>query len=137
MTLHTLHLVVLAIWLGVVAVEAVIEWLPRRHPELAPAATALHFWIDLLIELPLLVAVVTTGGLLLRGRLIDPMLAIKLAAGGTAIGMNLLCVALVVARYRGDSAGSAARTRMIYATAVVGMPLGLLALALGLGRMAW
>lgn len=135
MTVQALHLVALAAWFGVVAVESVIELLPLRRPELAAAAATFHFWIDLLVELPLLLGVLVTGGLLLRGQTLDTELGIKVAAGGAAIVMNLCCVAFVIARHRGGAELRSRRTRLVFATATVGMPLGLVALWIGLGRM--
>ncbi|MEJ2581815.1 MAG: hypothetical protein P8127_09325 [Acidobacteriota bacterium] len=41
------HLVVLALWGGVVATEAVIEILPFRRRELHSATIRFHYWISL------------------------------------------------------------------------------------------
>jgi ABC-type molybdate transport system permease subunit len=59
------HLIVLSMWGGVVATEAVIEIFPFRRRELHAATIRFHYWIDLLVELPLVLAVIATGIVLL------------------------------------------------------------------------
>ena len=70
-TLSLVHLVFLSLWGGVVATEAVIEILPRLRREHHGTTVLFHFWIDLLVEAPLLFGVVVTGVLTLAksGRL--------------------------------------------------------------------
>ena len=81
------------------ATEAVIEVYPFRRAELHPATIQLHFWIDLLVELPLVLAVLATGGILLYlTDPITPLHLVKVAFAGTAIGVNLFCIAVVVRR---------------------------------------
>ncbi len=99
--LSMIHLVVLAMWGGVVATEAVIEVAPFRHRELHPAAIRFHFWIDLLVELPLVLAVVATGAAL--AFTIDPFTPlhwVKIGFGGLAVAVNLFCIVVVVKRGR-------------------------------------
>ena len=60
-----IHLVVLSMWGGIVATEAVVELLPFRRRELHAAAIRYHYWIDLLVELPMVLAVICTGATLL------------------------------------------------------------------------
>jgi len=62
--LAMLHLVMLSLWGGVVATEAVIEVYPFRQRELHTATIRFHYWIDLLVELPLVLAVIATGSAL-------------------------------------------------------------------------
>jgi len=97
--MHLIHLVMLALWGGVVATEMVIEVLPFRHPDLHPAAIRFHFWIDLLVELPLVIAVAVTGSTLLF--LVDEITVqhvVKIAFGCAAIAVNLFCIVVVVRR---------------------------------------
>lgn len=99
--LSMIHLVVLAMWGGVVATEAVIEVAPFRLRELHPAAIRFHFWIDLLVELPLVLAVVATGAAL--AFTIDPFTPLhwaKIGLGGLAVAVNLFCIVVVVRRGR-------------------------------------
>jgi len=95
------HLIVLSMWGGVVATEAVIEVFPFRKQELHAATIRFHYWIDLLVELPLVLAVVVTGGLLLY--LTDPLTPlhlVKLGFGGATVFVNLFCIVVVVRRGR-------------------------------------
>lgn len=95
------HLVALALWGGVVATEAVIEIAPFRRPELHPATIRLHYRIDLLVELPLVLAVAATGLtlVLLRGSLTTTHV-VKLGFAALAVAVNLFCIAVVVRRAR-------------------------------------
>jgi len=100
-TLAMIHLMVLSLWGGVVATEAVVEIYPFRHREMHPAAIRLHYWIDLLVEAPLVLAVVVTGVWLLF--LTDPVTRlhlVKVAFAGVAVAVNVFCIAVVVRRGR-------------------------------------
>lgn len=91
-----LHALLAGAWIGTVLVEALFERAllgQGRDKELILAR--LHWKVDLLVELPLLVLVATTGAMLLQGRAITGLLAIKLIAAGVAIMANLYCTWLV------------------------------------------
>jgi hypothetical protein len=95
------HLVVLALWGGVVATEAVIELLPFRRREMHGAAIRFHYWIDLLVELPLVLAVIATGGVLFFSLdRVTPLHFLKVGFGGAAVAVNLFCIVVVVRRGR-------------------------------------
>ena len=95
------HLVVLALWGGVVATEAVVEVYPFRCRELHPAAIRFHFWIDLLVELPLVLAVIATGvTLAITIDLLTPLHLVKIGCGVGAVAINLYCIVVVVQRGR-------------------------------------
>ena len=99
--LAMIHLVVLSLWGGVVATEAVIELYPFRHLEMHPASIRLHYWIDLLVEAPLVLAVVVTGVVLLwRIDPITPLHLVKVGFAAAAIAVNVFCIAVVVRRGR-------------------------------------
>ena len=99
--LAMVHLVVLSLWGGVVATEAVIEVYPFRARALHPAAIRFHYWIDLLVELPLVLAVTATGvALAVSVDRLTPLHFVKLAFGAAAIAVNLFCIAVVVRRGR-------------------------------------
>ena len=133
---HLAHLLCLAAWGGLGAGEAVLEILGRKKSSLAAPVARLHFWMDLLVELPLLLGVGLTGGVLLHGVAFEGLLLVKVLAGLGAVVSNLACLALVVHRARlGPAASSEATTRWIFRTAIFGMPLALVALYLG-GRSA-
>jgi len=97
--LAMLHLVMLSMWGGVVATEAVIEIYPFRQRELHPATIRFHYWIDLLVELPLVLAVIATGvALFLLTDPLTPLHLVKIGLGGAAVAVNLVCIVVVVRR---------------------------------------
>jgi hypothetical protein len=101
------HLIVLSMWGGVVATEAVIEIYPFRTRDLAEATSRFHYWIDLLVELPLVVAVAATG--ITAACLTDHLTGthiVKIASAGAAIAVNLFCIAVVLRRERQRRAGA-------------------------------
>lgn len=135
--LHLAHLIVLGMWAGLVLAEIVVEMLPRWRPELWPAAARFHFWMDMLIEAPLLAGVVATGLLLLRRVPIDAALVVKSLAGLLAVTANMACLVVVVHRARpGTDALQVQRlSALVAATAILGVPCALVALILGLQRL--
>src|SRR5687768_13583126 len=98
--LELAHLAFIFLWGGVVLAEIVMEGVALRRDELETPAK-LHFWIDVLVELPLLALVLVTGALLVqRAWPLSPLLQAKVIAGLVAVSMNLYCMAVVVLRYR-------------------------------------
>jgi ABC-type spermidine/putrescine transport system permease subunit II len=99
--LAMLHLMVLSLWGGVVATEAVIEIYPFRHREMHAATIRLHYWIDLLVEAPLVMAVVVTGAsLLYLTSPITPLHLLKVGFATAAVAVNIFCIVVVVRRGR-------------------------------------
>jgi len=95
------HVIVLSMWGGVVATEAVIEIFPFRRRELHAATIRFHYWIDLLLELPLVLAVIATGiALLFVIETVTPLHLVMLGFGGAAVAINLFCIVVVVKRGR-------------------------------------
>ena len=136
--LHQLHLLFLALWGGVVLAESVIElWGRRREDLLRPTAT-FHFWIDLLIEGPIILLVITSGLVILLS--LDRLVwlhAVKIGAALLAVSANGYCIFQVIYRYRelragADSARLLVLTRRVFLSALAGMPLALVAIVLGL-----
>src|SRR3990172_4422288 len=101
--LQLAHFFTLALWGGLVAGEMVMEIVSRRDEALGKAAAKFHYWFDLCVEGPLLMGVLVTGGLLLRGRELDTLLVVKVAAGLGAVLANLYCVGVVIRRARTQS----------------------------------
>ena len=96
-----LHLMMLCFWGGVVATEAVVEVAPFRQTGLHPAAIRFHYWIDLMVELPLVLAVVATGiTLLFLTEPLTPLHWLKVGFGAAAVAVNLFCIVVVVKRGR-------------------------------------
>jgi hypothetical protein len=99
--LAMVHLIMLSLWGGVVATEAVIEVYPFRKRELHAATIRFHYWIDLLVELPLVLAVIATGAVLFFFTdVLTPLRYIKIGFGGAAVAVNLFCIVVVVKRGR-------------------------------------
>ena len=99
--LAMVHLIMLSLWGGVVATEAVIEIYPFRRRELHAATIRFHYWIDLLVELPLVLAVITTGAaLFFLTDPVTPLHLVKIGLGGAAVAVNLFCIVVVVKRGR-------------------------------------
>ncbi|MBD3852488.1 MAG: hypothetical protein IFK93_14370, partial [Acidobacteria bacterium] len=60
-----------------------------------------HYWIDLLVELPLVLAVIATGvALFLLTDPLTPLHLVKIGLGGAAVAVNLFCIVVVVKRGR-------------------------------------
>jgi ABC-type spermidine/putrescine transport system permease subunit II len=135
--LPMIHLTVLSLWGGVVATEAVIEVYPFRHREAHAATIRLHYWIDLLVEAPLVLAVVVTGvSLLVLADPVTPRHLVKVGFAGAAVAVNVFCIAVVVWRGRGLDRGVAdgqlwRASRMVLACFAVGLACAGVAAALG------
>lgn len=134
---HQAHLLFLALWGGVVLTEAVIELWGRRREELLRPTVIFHFWIDLLIEAPIILLVILSGLVMLLS--LDRLVwlhAFKVGAALIAVSANAYCISQVIRRYRelragADSARLLALTRRVFLSAVVGMPLAGVAIGLG------
>jgi len=135
--LHQAHLVFLALWGGVVVTEAVIELWGRSREDLLRPTIVFHYWIDLLVESPILLLVAGSGlYLLLSLDHLTRLHAVKVCAAAVALFANGYCVTQVLARYRAlragaDSARLLALTRRVFLSAVIGMPLAAVAIGLG------
>jgi hypothetical protein len=132
-TLHVWHLILVSAWGGLVLAEVVMELACRGEQALGPAAV-IHYWLDLLLELPLIAGVVATGAVL-TARAWPPstLHVVKIAAALVAIGWNLYCVVMVVRRRRSLADERAVlhyRSRVFLS--LVGVPFGIAALYIGL-----
>jgi hypothetical protein len=125
--LAMVHLVMLSLWGGVVATEAVIEVYPFRKRELHAATIRFHYWIDLLVELPLVLAVIATGaGLFFLTDPVTPLHWAKIGLGGATVAVNLFCIVVVVKRGRrlegdGDDRTLWSASRTVLACFVLGL----------------
>lgn len=131
------HLILLCLWGGVVAAESVLELYPRRKPDLHPTTIRYHYWIDLLIELPLICGVIATGlTLAVLAWPLSSLHLIKIIGAAVAVSANLVCIVLVIRRQRALTQGEPESSlfqlsRKIVLCAVVGMPFAALAAGLG------
>jgi hypothetical protein len=131
--LPLLHAILAAAWLGCVLTEVAFErLLLAQGAALHPLLGRLHRRVDLAIELPLLAGVAVSGALMLvmRGGVVDHLLAAKIVIGMIVIAANLWCIRLVLRRcaqaLAGDTAGFAASDRAQHRWGAVVL-LGLLA----------
>lgn len=132
----TLHIAAVAFWVGVVGAEFVIE---RSRADSKPHGFAVahnHFWIDTLLEIPVVLVVLTTGAILLQGVPMTPLLAVKVAAGLFAALANIACVVPVTLRHKAATAQRLARviahSRTIDLISAFAVPASAVALLLGL-----
>jgi hypothetical protein len=131
-----MHLVFLCLWAGVVAAESVMELLPLRKKEMLKPVTIFHYYIDLFVELPIIMMVALTGLVTLLQVEVGLLHVVKIAAGCGAIIANLFCIWKVVERYRLLQAGATddvlhKQHTTIIMSAVLGMPLAAAAAGLG------
>ncbi len=135
--LALLHVVAVFVWFGVVAAEVSIELRARDDDGMRRAASE-HYWIDAVVEVPLLALVLGTG-LLLTARAwpLDAMRVAMVVTGTVAVAANVACVGFVVARERGKADPTALRLnrRRVFACGILGAPFGLAAAAIGLRWM--
>ena len=97
--LVTLHALLAGAWIGCVLTEALFERAllgQGRDKELILAR--LHWKVDKFVEGPLLLAVIVTGGVIVRHYTIDGLLLAKLGFAAVAILANLWCIRLVKVR---------------------------------------
>ncbi len=130
-----LHLLLLGAWAGLLLAEGVVEGLARGEEGGLRAAARIHYWMDLLIEAPLLAGVIATGIVLaVQAPVLTPTHWIKIGAGLVAVGANAYCVVVVVRRYRQRDDLAALKRhsrRILLASPAVGLPFGALAAYLG------
>jgi len=136
MTLLQLHAAAVCTWIGVIAVESVLE-LCKNDAVSRRFIAAVHAWVDLLVEGPLLVLVVFTGAMLLKTNWPAPtLLLVKVGAGMIGVIVNLICIVLVRKRAREtDDARMQRLTGQIRLTGLA-IPFGLVALVIGFGYLA-
>jgi hypothetical protein len=134
-----LHLFLLGLWLGCVMVEGVLEFFARRDRGTEKKVAELHFWIDVLVEIPAFLGVLVTGLVLIDGHALSGLLLVKIAFGMAAIVVNALCVLPVVRRRfaaaRSEEENVRRQSKWIGLAFVVGLPLGFAAMGLGLHRL--
>lgn len=131
--IHVAHLMFLGMWLGVVVTEALFEF-SGSDAESLRAAARFHYTVDMFAELPILLAVLVTGGILtMHAWPLMPLHVVKIAASLVAVSSNLVCAVWVVQRRRiEDTQALLGFRRRIWSTAAVGVVFGTLALYLGL-----
>lgn len=135
-----LHIFALGVWMGCVTIEAILETFAHRDAALRAGVARIHFWIDMLAEIPAFTLVAVSGIALYRPELMHGSYAVMVIGGTIAIAVNVLCVLPVIRRRQaansdGIAAGPAQlalQTRWIFAAFAAGMPFGLAAMVGGL-----
>ena len=132
MSLLQLHLILVSAWFGVIAAEAVVESYGRDAASRRLIAV-IHGWIDVLFELPIVIVVLITGGILLVQAWPAPtLLLFKVALGLTGIIANLICIPLVRMRmHETDDKRVKQLSRKIQLTGLA-IPIGIAAFILGI-----
>ncbi|MBV8666863.1 MAG: hypothetical protein JO269_10310 [Burkholderiaceae bacterium] len=135
MTLLQLHAAAVCTWMGVISAETVLE-LMQRDPASRRFIAAVHGWIDILFEGPLVALVLITGAMLLaRTWPASPLLLTKVAAGMVGVIVNVICIVLVRLRVKAsDDARVLTLTKQIRLTGLA-IPFGLYALVVGFGYL--
>lgn len=130
-----IHLIGIAFWFGVVSVELILERTRAKSREAGYAAARNHYWIDLFLEIPAFLVVLTTGIFMVQTMTLSGILQIKIIAGLLAIASNAVSVIPVVLRKRAADADRLSDvirySRFIDLTGVVGAPAAIIALAIG------
>lgn len=131
------HLVLIALWGGVVLTETVIELYPFKEKNLHNSANTFHYYIDIFVETPILFAVLLTGLFLALQVKLTALHYLKIFFALIAITMNFTCIAIVIKRKKlqdknADENILLRYTRYIITTAVIGIPFALTAIYIGL-----
>jgi hypothetical protein len=130
---HVAHLIVLGMWGGVVITEVLFEYTGSDADSLR-AAARFHYTVDKYGELPILLAVLVTGTILVvRAWPMTPLHFTKIGVSLVAVGANLLCTLWVFQRRRIEDVNVLLGfRRRIWTLAAVGVVFAAPALYLGL-----
>ncbi len=130
-----LHLFAVAFWLGVVAVEYLLEQGRAQSRSQGFTVARLHRRIDMFLEMPAFTVVLVTGVLLIEPARFDGIYALKIVAGSIAVLGNVLCLVPVLKRRASaevdDLADVIDQSKMIDRISLLAIPTGLLALTCG------
>ncbi len=133
-----IHLILFAIWGGTILTETVIELYPFWKKDLHKPAIQFHHWIDLFVELPIVLGVLGTGiVLLLLVEDITILHIIKISLALAAIAINMYCIVLVRGRSaklqdNADEDELLSSSKKIIQIAAIAIPIGLCAFGIGL-----
>ncbi|WP_321923003.1 hypothetical protein [Burkholderia sp. BCC1998] len=131
MNLQELHGVAVAAWLVVLAAEAAVE-VQARAPGAHPAVAAMHGWIGLLAEAPLIAITVVTGMLLMmRMWPVSTLVLVKAGLGLVAAAANKFRVVLAAPRICVDDDVKRIRLTRRITLAGTAVPIGAAAWFIG------
>ena len=129
-----LHVSAIGVWIGCIATEAIVEHSVGTGTDRDYVA-AVHWPIDVYVEIPAFILVTISGAALWRAVPSDGAVALMAVAGLLAAGCNVACVWVVRARRQARrNADASAYERLDHLQHRLGAVLGvLIAAALGLG----
>ena len=137
--LLVIHVACAGLWLGCVLVEVAFERV-LVGLQMREFLARLHYWVDLLIELPAFLIVLATGQQLLHTATLTPALHVMTGVGFIAILANIYCVWLVIRRrtfaVAGDMVGYERADRMQHRVGGVVLLGILIAMAAGIWNAA-
>lgn len=135
-----IHLIAIAFWGGIIAVEIVLELFARRRPEYFELIAQIHYIVDLWIELPTILVVMVSGIAMLEWSYLSGWFLVKIMGAMLAIIANLACVFFVIKRKQALALGQSAKAqnykRIIDITPLVGVPGALMAFIIGMLRLS-
>lgn len=139
--LLVLHILGVGLWLGCAGAETLLEIVGERKPELRRTVIRLHYWIDLVVELPVVLLALVTGLALAAQVPADGGWdQAKRIIGLIALIANLGAIGAVIARERaartGDERTLARRQSLFGTLVVVAAPAAVTALVIALARVA-
>ncbi len=131
------HIIFIGLWCGVIAAESVMEISSYRRSVYQEHTARMHYWIDVLIEMPIVLSVAVTGSVLVWIRW--PLTGwhfIKIGCACIAIAANLLCIKWVINRYKETKHATSKKalvwyTTRIFSIAIVGGFFGIISAILG------
>jgi hypothetical protein len=134
-----IHLFAVAFWLGVVAVEYLLEKSRAQSRAQGFTVAQLHRRIDLYFELPAFSVVLISGLMMFEPDRFDGIYALKIVAGLVAVLGNTLCLIPVLQRRTAAAADNLScviqLSRQIDLISLVAIPVGLVTLVCGLYLM--
>lgn len=92
------HIIAVGVWLGCIATESVMEAGREKSISHHQAVAEIHKWIDIFVEIPMVILVLVTGVLLFSQHPQPDIIKIKVALGLIAISLNLLCFYFIIKR---------------------------------------
>jgi len=132
-----LHLFSVAAWLGVVMTELVIEVYPYKNRGLYLSTIHFHYWIDLFVELPLVLLLLGSGIVLIfLNTNLDLLHILKIISGLIPVLACFVGIYVVINRSRALKAGKKEEdlwggSRNIVIAVLIASPF--FAISLGLG----
>lgn len=133
-TVVFVHLFAVALWLGCVFAETIMELVGRASEEAGRTVSKMHFYIDIFVEAPLLIVMLASGFMLLDVDRLSGLYLVKVVCGFVAIAGNFYCIFYVIKRKRRmdiDSVTQGHETDKIFLT-VIAYPFAAIALVLGI-----